>query len=345
MIVISNIFVNHGGAGDYLKYLERAEGYRLNPFSYKEPNTRNKIGILFYNLYILLRSRGKEVVIYHPQTLTYILTSLILLSKSRITLYIIDANFFCFRSYNYFDSKPCYDCLNGQSIKKECLPYTGYNSRLSYLLYRYTLHRNAHKVRFFVQSDLYLSIVNSQFLNARSVEVRKMIPSSLLNEISKVSKRRKYLYDFAIHSNSIDAKGLYYFLELTKKLGCYKFLATFPRPEMHVSFKNVDFYSGRWSEELAALLASSRVILHPSLWTHPVEGSFLKSTLLSFSITTKSFFDGAYEEHDLYHHSYFLKGDLQKDIDMLLELAAMSEDKLQDLFQNQRIKTLEYFAS
>lgn len=344
MRVISNVFLNSGGAGDYLRYLEVTEGYRLNYFAHRKRNFLSKAGMLLYNIMYLLFNSDKEIVVYHPQSLTYLLTSIILLSKKHVVIYIIDANFFCYRSYNHYESRSCYECVSRVSIKKDCTAYSGDKSKFFYRIYRYVLKVNAHRVTFYVQSNVYLEKVREMFPKARCVELKKMVPYSIREDFASIDGPGLKIYDFAIHSNYLDAKGASYFLELSKRLVDFKFFASFPNPSEADMFSNVVFYEGRWSEELVNHLSNSKVILHPSLWMRPVEGAYLKSCLLSFSITTKSEREGI-GPYNLYDQKYFISGDIIKDSDMLVGLANISKEELDNLHDKQRSRVLNYIGA
>ena len=210
MIKISKLFVSmipvkHGGAGDYLEeVLKNYNEYR----KFIVPNFFIKIWILnracvffyrnfykiFLNLFLKVFSVNK-LVIFHQQSISYNLTTLLILNSKDIEFYILDTNFFCKKSYNEYDNKSCFKCFENFKPYEDCIHHPYKAKDLDYIKFVNTLQDQEKKITFLVQTEGYRRMLINKFPLAR-VKKLKMKHDRLAYDNIDDFDSKNLTYDF-----------------------------------------------------------------------------------------------------------------------------------------------------
>ncbi len=290
-IIASTIPVGYGGAGDYLSYIAKvhADHFLIAPWlagRFKKPKGLQIAVYAFEVLVIkmmlyLLTSLGmiSSVAIHHPQSLGYRLTRRLISGAKKVDYWVLDASFFCKRSYNHHDQKSCTKCLQVYNPYPDCRHFPNhFVSRNAYLKFRLCLRDNQDKIIFHVQTDGYQRLIAEGFTGINVVVKEKMLVPSF--NAAAVPSSQGHKYDFLFHANPLSAKGFDYFLALSKFLRHRVFFVPSARSVAVGEFTNVRFEDVTWSSGLQESVAQSKVVLCPSLWSAPVEAAVVKSCLL-----------------------------------------------------------------
>ena len=289
-IILSSIPVGYGGAGDYLSEIVKAYPNRLliaprgsNLFNAKIiKQCFNLIGSKIVQLLarlIVFFNPEVHVVLYHPQSLGYKTASIVINRAKEIDYWVVDASFFCKKSYNVLDGKECTRCLSNFNPDPHCVHFPKrFENDHDYKKFLCSVEKNLQNIKFFVQTESYKSLILEKFISP-SVWVRKMITPSLYG-IERV-KEDFFDFDFGFHGNLLEAKGYNYVLALAEKLPSRRYFIPgrfLGDPKNKPN--NCIFSEVTWNSGLPENLRGSRIILCPSIWSAPVEASVIKSLLI-----------------------------------------------------------------
>ena len=170
-VLFSVIPFDRGGAGAHLSYLKKEKQFDviLVPKSIFKNKIINKISIILqiiflvlYGTYILV-SNNVTSTITHPQTLRYNLAALIIRYSKKVNYYVLDCHFFCIKSYNYKFGQNCTSCLSDKRHSQDCNPYPVKHSRHSHYHFIKTVKANISKVKFFCQTNGYVTLLRAVF--------------------------------------------------------------------------------------------------------------------------------------------------------------------------------------
>ena len=291
-LIISFLPFGWGGAGDHIAQLskELVPDIILVPRIFFKYKILNKLMIICQSLIIvlkatyLLRRYDCETTINHPQTLGYNFANYLIKNSSKINYHVVDTHFFCIKSYNVYGGKNCLNCLEGRAILSGCGHFPRKQSHSKYIKFQTTIEKHRDKINFFCQTDKYKDLLFTKYGNDVTVTVKKMFTFELMKmaesqENNTISPRRETYtkkYDLGFHGAFIPAKGSDYLIELSTVLSSSHFLV--PEPGIHQN-KNIHFVPYNWNTGLREALSECRIIICPSIWSAPVEGSILKSML------------------------------------------------------------------
>jgi hypothetical protein len=297
MIKINKLFVSmmpvkHGGAGDYLvEVLKNYDEY----IKFIVPNFFIKIWILnracviffqhFYKFYLKLFLKlfsVNKLVVFHQQSISYNLTTLLILNSKDIEFYILDANFFCKKSYNEYGNKSCFKCFEKFDPYDDCIHHPYVAKDLDYIKFVNTLRTQEKKITFLVQTEGYRRILISKFPLAK-VKKLKMKHDRLVYDNIESFDNKNLNYDFFFHAHLTRPKGIEYFIRLAKKMHYEKFFLpshkNFIGLSLNIIIKNIS-----WGKTFVEEIKKTKIVLCPSIWTYPVESALIKSMLLKKAV-------------------------------------------------------------
>ena len=287
-LIVTMIAPSKGGAGDYLEeVINKYQDFKLiSPFNLNFSNELiNKIFIALQRLILkftilLLFPLIKldKVIIYHPQTLGYWISTKLIEKASFVHYFVLDASIFCIKSYNHRNENVCTKCINNVSPFEDCNFFPKKNSISSYKKHREVISANLNKIEFIVQTDGFKNIVKNSFGKTAISTVLKMKFPSIKPNISKSLEKN---YDFAFHGNNLDAKGSKYSLELAESLPQNNFF--FPFHIKNIS-QNIESKPVTWERGLKDVILKSKIALCPSIWSAPVEGAIIKTMILKVPV-------------------------------------------------------------
>lgn len=283
-ILLTAITPGIGGAGDYLIHIKNnfdgvvispLKVFKKNNFCQKFISQSGAIVIKFLGLIFPIFYKG-HLTIYHHQTLGYFITRHLLSSMNKIDFYVLDASFFCKKSYNFLNNKACFNCLKtfNPDITCKSFPRVAKTSRI--LSFRNQLLKSKDKIVFIVQTASHRSLIQDSFLKSSRVVIRKMKHPKLDFQFPSLSKYTEY--DFVFHGNNLDAKGANYVLNLSMKMKKQTFFFPFKVNEL---LKNCFYKQTNWDGDLIDALMNCKIVLCPSLWSAPIESSIIKTMLLN----------------------------------------------------------------
>ena len=244
--------------------------------------------------------RSSVVVFFHIQTVGLELIRKIANDTSNETrLYVLDASFFCMRSYNYHGSSynECLRCLKDPTLAhSSCKPFPFDYSRDENLNFLSWLHENFTKFTFYLQNYSQAALLSTHFgalckikvigLHASNIITPKSETFPYLNEHSGTNLP-EHRYDIIFHGSAELAKGSRYCVELAGELCEFSFLLPFHEhfsTALDLQFrglKNVTHRPMRWDSGLLDATKSARLVLCPSLWSAPIEIALLKSMVVN----------------------------------------------------------------
>ncbi len=198
-IIVTMIAPAQGGAGDYLEEV-RNQFDEFSLISPVNPNLSNdlvnkllieiqKITLKVFILLAIPFINLNKVIIYHPQTIGYWLSSHLIRHSSFVYYFILDASIFCIKSYNHRDNNVCTKCIEKISPYKDCGFFPRKNSIKLYRKHREVLSLELHKIQFIVQTTGYQDIVKSIFGKTTICRILKMkFPSIKIHNIEGAKK-------------------------------------------------------------------------------------------------------------------------------------------------------------
>jgi len=228
---------------------------------------------------------SQRMLVLHPQEIgTRWLTEVIRrrgLSGLKTELFVLDASFFCVRSYNHVSGEPgpCRRCLDeGLEAARRlgCRPFP-IRDRWA-LVFGETLQRQAllGQVVFWTQTAGHASLVR-QYAGS-GVSVRPIgLWTDDFDDLDTPPPEAVPLADVVYHGTWLDAKGGPWALRLAEAMPERRFLFPCPRPRNDVVPSNAIFETMSWDTGLAAQVRCAPLTVVPSLWTAPIEAALVKS--------------------------------------------------------------------
>ncbi|MDC3401459.1 hypothetical protein OA101_00175 [Alphaproteobacteria bacterium] len=291
--LISGIAPGKGGVGALVKSLDS----RRAMFNYESIYVRNpKVSIgsllkerkitdflfesilwvwsLFSAQIRMLTMRNNRVILIYPQYFnSYVLTTLV--KNNEVALYVMDNSFFCIKSNNYLEGKECMKCINGTiNIDKSCSPLSKISSTRSAINKINKIKSISPDLYFLAQNYQQLLLLKKTFGDSVKGNVVGMDTGEFGHQSAVINKQG---YDIVYHGSNSDAKGVMYVLELAKHLKQYSFLLPISPNVKQLQYSNVHYKECTWSSGLKEYTANARLVLCPSIYSSPVEGSLLKS--------------------------------------------------------------------
>lgn len=237
----------------------------------------------------LLRQRefveAPRLVILHPQEIgTRWLDGLITRrsGRGRITeVFVLDASFFCIRSYNHVagENTPCMRCLSdgpAEAARLGCRSFPIRDRWATTFVMRMRDHARRGTVAFWTQTAGYRDLLEEFAGPGVKVGVAGLWTDDfcgLESSFPTVSP----IADIVYHGSWHEAKGASWALKLAEAMPERTFLFPCRPPAAESLPPNAVFRRMSWDTGLAEQVQASPLCLVPSLWTAPIEGALVKS--------------------------------------------------------------------
>ena len=199
MVIISGIKSSSGGVGRLITHLEAkkketkgldiicgpagsegplgflAKGKVLTAI--KKHYELKKENVIFSNKILDDGLAEEDVLIIHPQTVGFDnVCKIIESNKKVVTIFIVDASFFCIRSYNHLPNEvePCLKCLGGnfENINANgCKPFPVKDDNGVAFVKKLKDYVENRKLRFLVQNEGYAKLMKDHFGQGVDVDV------------------------------------------------------------------------------------------------------------------------------------------------------------------------------
>ena len=282
-ILLTAITPGIGGAGDYLAEIKNTySGLVISPIKiFSKNNVFQKIvsqtGVILIKIigFFLGFFWRENLTIYHHQTLGLKITSRLINRSAKIDFYILDAGFFCKKSYNHLFGETCLNCLKDFAPDATCKSSPRYTNDRNYISFREVLIKNKSKINFIVQTESHKLMLKESYLSIQRCSIQKMKHNNLNYGSAKQLIGRSF--DFVFHGNKLDPKGYSYTLELSKNIKKASFFFPFEIENKNSNCKDDKI---NWNDGLAETIMKCKIVLCPSLWSAPAESSVIKSMLL-----------------------------------------------------------------
>jgi hypothetical protein len=237
----------------------------------------------------LLRTRKlvetPRLVVLHPQEIGTRWLDAVITRRARLgkitELFVLDASFFCVRSYNHMpgENAPCLRCLeNGPSEAAQhgCPAFPIRDPWASTFVTRIRQHALRGSVAFWVQTQGYRTLLAEfagQGANVRVAGLWTDDFDDLENSFPPVPP----IADIVYHGSWHEAKGAQWALSLAAAMPDRTFLFPCRKPAATEPPPNALFRNLSWDNGLAEQVQASSLCLVPSLWTATIEGALVKS--------------------------------------------------------------------
>jgi hypothetical protein len=238
-------------------------------------------------LFLKILARRPHVVLIHFQEIGVRWCSDFLLRRTQPTwIYILDASFFCIRSYNHLpgDSDACLLCLGGSyenALKNHCKSFPVNNSETAdFIRFLHPLVSSG-RVRLLAQNERNAELIRCHYGPKAIVKVIGLWTSDMNDFVESLhsQKLKEPIFDVVYHGDAKEAKGLHWAISLAFACPNLKFLFPCLQPVNLKTPNNCTFRPMRWETGLRDAIHSSYLTLNPSLWSAPIEGALVKSIL------------------------------------------------------------------
>lgn len=203
-----------------------------------------------------------------------------------IWIYILDASFFCIRSYNHLpgEASECLRCCGGgfeNAAANNCKPFPIRDGRSIPFLEILKREAATGKLRFIAQNEGHAKLLQRHFGKDAIVKTAGLwtVDMGDMPVSRKQSDTQEETYDVVFHADAKDAKGFPWMLQLAVACPELRFLFPFAMPAHGCFPVNCHFRPMRWESGLREMIASSPMTMAPSLWSAPIEGALVKSIL------------------------------------------------------------------
>ena len=296
--VISGLNPGKGGVPMFLDYLEK-NNFRLC-YPVKSNSIIGKIlsKIVFFMRILMYGYKSKKFLIMHHQSIPfYVLLYIVYFCK--YDYFAIDNSYFCIKSYNYnkkYSKTSCSKCLLDVKPLSSCNVFPSKRLKLFevFILKKIRQDILSKRVSIYSLSNSSSNLI-SQSLPGAKVHTIGFTTVELENCIKKNYEITTNSKSLVFHGNALEAKGINYFILLSKYLPNYNFII----PTHGISFDNVKYVDCSWDTGLLDLILKSHIVFVPSLWDNTPEASTIKSMLLNKPVAyfpTKHSFENEFSE-------------------------------------------------
>ncbi len=226
-----------------------------------------------------------RVMVIHPQEMGMRWLDNLISRRGRsgmvTELFVLDASFFCIRSYNHLDGEAgaCLLCLrDGPAAAKRhhCRPFPISDPWATTFVCRLRDHARSGRVAFWTQTDGYRKLIE-QFAEG-PVKARVVgLWTDDFNDLEVRFPDVPPVADVVYHGSWHDAKGANWALSLAEAMPERTFLFPCRKPSDVAAPANAVFRAMSWDNGLAEQVQAVPLCLVPSLWTAPIEGALVKS--------------------------------------------------------------------
>lgn len=205
----------------------------------------------------------------------------------RVWVYVLDASFFCVRSYNHLpgEKTECLRCCGGEfknAITNNCDPFPIHDNNSIPFLEILRREVSKGKVGLLVQNEAQATLIRQHFGCDALVKVIGLWTvdmGDMPHQERARNHNQRTPYDIVFHADAKDAKGYQWVLEIAECCPDLRFFFPFSRPTGRPSLENCVYGPIRWESGLRELVAECPLTMSPSLWSAPIEGALVKSIL------------------------------------------------------------------
>ena len=233
-----------------------------------------------------LKNRDHVVLVHFQEIGSSWCRSFIDARTKPVWIYILDASFFCIRSYNHLpgENSECLRCCSGKfenAAANDCKPFPIRDKRSIPFLEVLKREATSGKVRFIAQNQGHAELLKQHFGANAFVRVAGLwtVDMGDMPDPRKAMSEPRESYDVIFHADAKDAKGYQWMLDLAEFCPELRFFFPFSRPSQPSVPTNCFYRAVRWESGLRELIASSPMTMPPSLWSAPIEGALVKSIL------------------------------------------------------------------
>lgn len=229
--------------------------------------------------------RTPRVLVIHPQEMGMRWLDNLISRRGRsgmvTELFVLDASFFCIRSYNHLDGEAgaCLLCLrDGPAAAKRhhCRPFPISDPWATTFVCRLRDHARSGRVAFWTQTDGYRKLIEQFAGGPVSARVVGLWTDDF-NDLEARFLDVPPVADVVYHGSWHDAKGANWALSLATAMPERTFLFPCRKPAAVAAPANAVFRPLSWDSGLAEQVQATQLCLVPSLWTAPIEGALVKS--------------------------------------------------------------------
>ncbi len=237
----------------------------------------------------LLRTRKlfetPRLVVLHPQEIGTRWLDAVITRRARLgkitELFVLDASFFCIRSYNHMpgENTPCLRCLHhgpSEAARHSCRAFPIRDPWASTFTSSIRQHAQRGSVAFWVQTEGYRTLLTEFAGTGVKVRVAGLWTDDF-DGLEKPLMPVPRIADIVYHGSWHEAKGARWTLDLAAAMPERAFLFPCRKPADVLPPPNAVFRLLSWDTGLSAQVQVSPLCLVPSLWTAPIEGSLVKS--------------------------------------------------------------------
>ena len=231
--------------------------------------------------------RREDVVLIHFQEIGSRWCAFFLKYRKKHTwIYILDASFFCVRSYNHLPGEigECLRCIGGEfemGKRNGCKPFPIRDRNAYKFLELLKVKVAAGYVRFIAQNEGHATLLRRHFGANTIARVAGLwtVDMGDMPQCEATQTASEHGYDVVFHAEPKEAKGFLWMLHLAKFCPDLRFLFPCSKPANVAAPPNCDFIPLRWESGLREMISRSAITLAPSLWSAPIEGALVKSLL------------------------------------------------------------------
>ena len=230
--------------------------------------------------------RNSTVIITHLQYLGHGLAQQLIENNTDVRLFVLDNGFFCLQSYNHIagEMRECLTCLGDPNkVNPTCGSFPiAYPNRenTAFLLF---LQKYARKIRFFCQTQGQQLMLKRHFGDAVWSTVVGMSTNECI--VEDPTSPPDPAFDLVYHGAAHSAKGILFAVQLAFLLPELRILFPCYIDEIYSLIggrkiplpENCSFEPMTWETGLKEHIIHCKMVLVPSLWSAPVEGSLIKS--------------------------------------------------------------------
>ena len=237
----------------------------------------------------LLRSRKlietPRLVVLHPQEIGTRWLDAVITRRARLgritELFVLDASFFCVRSYNHMpgENAPCLRCLEhgpSEAARHGCRAFPIRDPWASTFVTRIRQQALRGSVAFWAQTEGYRMLLKEFAGQGAKVRVAGLWTDDF-DDLENSFPTVPPIADIVYHGSWHEAKGAQWALSLAAAMPDRTFLFPCRKPAATEPPPNALFQNLSWDNGLAEQVQASSLCLVPSLWTATIEGALVKS--------------------------------------------------------------------
>lgn len=241
----------------------------------------------------VLARPARRIVLLHPQNLGYRLSWRLLRSRRNPPLvYLLDSSYFCIASYNHLPGTwaPCVKCAElgpAEARRNQCKPFPRPDWHAEAFVARLLPLVRGGRVRICAQNRRQAERAQRYFsLDALPPVIGLWTQDwdEIRRDSVPASDSLETTSDVVFHGHGLGAKGALWLAAVARNCPTLRFTFPFARPAWFPEVPNCRFVPCTWESGLRDLVARSRFVAVPSLWSAPIEGALVKSVVFARAV-------------------------------------------------------------